>query len=461
MKRGSTNTVTATEKRAKMAQQKIDDQHQASDKSHNEGDLRKILENICRELTNTTQNSKNKMSIVKQSIDRATSLINNKVLPQLEIIMANNSHALEKDKENRSRISALEQQLVEERSAMDKLTKIEKMVLENRETLTTLSKQNGGFNSTTPYKQNGDLNLNTSNKQNGNANETTLYKQNEKVKVVSYAQATAKQARSNTTAPKNSYASVLYFKNNKEKTSTETLQTAKNIVCSNSAGTAVISNKLMTNGKIIVFSKDQKSKERLDNLINSSNDLVSEEPRRNNPIILLKGVPKEIDRSQIPTVIRNYNKDIESAYDSEDAITVLYLKNNRKQHLVNVGIKVSPAIRKIILGTYNGSISLGFSLVHAEDALPIVQCTHCLGFGHTKAKCPKKEEDPQCLHCPGQHLKENCPVKDRKVECCNCAHRPGTSSKQPDDIGHSPTSKKCPIYKATLTKTINKTNYGY
>ncbi|KAH9412622.1 hypothetical protein DERP_006585 [Dermatophagoides pteronyssinus] len=57
----------------------------------------------------------------------------------------------------------------------------------------------------------------------------------------------------------------------------------------------------MTNGKIIVFSKDQKSKEKLDQLISSSNDLVSEEPRRNNPIILLKGVPKEIDRSQIPT----------------------------------------------------------------------------------------------------------------------------------------------------------------
>ena len=108
---------------------------------------------------------------------------------------------------------------------------------------------------------------------------------------------------------------------NKEKTSTDTLQTVKNLVCLNSVGTAVISNKLMTNGKIIVFSKDQKSKERLDNLINSSNDLVSEEPRRNNPIILLKGVPKEIDRSQIPTVIRNHNKDIDNAYDSEDSIT--------------------------------------------------------------------------------------------------------------------------------------------
>ena len=73
----------------------------------------------------------------------------------------------------------------------------------------------------------------------------------------------------------------------------------------------------------------------------------------------------------------------------------------------------------------------------------------------------KKEKDPQCLHCPGQHLKENCPAKDRKVECCNCARRPGTSSKQPDGIDHSPSNKKYPIYKATLTKATNKTNYGY
>ncbi|XP_075676038.1 uncharacterized protein LOC142644984 [Dermatophagoides pteronyssinus] len=465
MKRGSTNTVTAAEKRAKMAQQNIDDQHQASDKSYNEGDLRRILENICKELTNTTQNSKNRMSIVKQSIDRATSSIKNKVLPQLEIIMANNSHALEKDKENRSRISALEQQLVEERSAMDKLTKIEKMVLENRETLTTLSKQNGGFNSTTPYKQNGDLNLNTSNKQNGNANETTLYKQNEKVKAVSYAQATAKQARSNTTTLKNSYASILYLKDDKKKTktSTDALQVARKLVCSKPAGTAIIANKLLSNGKIMIFSKDENSKANLDDLINASDEMISEEPKRQNPVILLKGVPKEIDRDHLPEIIKDCNQDIANACENEDSITVAYLKNNRKEHLVNVAIKVTPTIRRIILETLDRNVSFGFNLVYAEDASPVRQCFHCLSFGHSQTKCPEKQkkEPPQCMHCPGKHLKANCPEKNKKVTCCNCAKRPGTSDKQPENINHSPNSDKCPIYKAVLSKATSKTDYGY
>nr|XP_027199658.1 uncharacterized protein LOC113793785 [Dermatophagoides pteronyssinus] len=398
----------------------------------NDGEIITTLTKMQTTLDNAVKVSKNMRVDVKKSIDDQIELLKSNIIPQVKILISNVVQAQNKESAYRKRITELEISLqLKNQAESDKLENIEKMILENKEALTKISNQGSDTNKKT------------------------------------YAKAATINIGRQKAAPKNSYASILYLKDDEEKTktSTDALQVARKLVCSKPAGTAIIANKLLSNGKIMIFSKDENSKANLDNLINASDEMISEEPKRQNPVILLKGVPKEIDRDDVPKIIKDCNQDIANACENEDSITVVYLKTNRKEHLVNVAIKVTPTIRRIILETLDRNVSFGFNLVYAEDASPVRQCFHCLSFGHTQTKCPvkekNKEELPQCMHCPGKHLKANCPEKNKKVICCNCAKQPGTSNKQPENINHSPISEKCPIYKAVLTKAISKIDYGY
>lgn len=41
--------------------------------------------------------------------------------------------------------------------------------------------------------------------------------------------------------------------------------------------------------------------------------------------------------------------------------------------------------------------------VRVEDQSSLVQCSGCLGYGHSKRLCEEKEKGKMCGHCGGTH----------------------------------------------------------
>lgn len=54
------------------------------------------------------------------------------------------------------------------------------------------------------------------------------------------------------------------------------------------------------------------------------------------------------------------------------------------------------------------------------DKSSLLQCTKCLGFGHTKVVC--RENDELCSHCGKAHSWDNCKARKEglPLKCKNC-----------------------------------------
>ncbi|GBP97793.1 hypothetical protein EVAR_90926_1 [Eumeta japonica] len=72
-------------------------------------------------------------------------------------------------------------------------------------------------------------------------------------------------------------------------------------------------------------------------------------------------------------------------------------------------LEVSPALYTRLIKT--GYVYVGLQRRPVWDQSPLVQCSRCLGFGHSKKWC--REQNDKCAHCGGDHTGPTCP--DRKA----------------------------------------------
>ncbi|CAF4950783.1 unnamed protein product [Pieris macdunnoughi] len=69
-------------------------------------------------------------------------------------------------------------------------------------------------------------------------------------------------------------------------------------------------------------------------------------------------------------------------------------------------------------------IHVDIQRVWVEDQSQLVQCTMCLGFGHSRKFC--KQESELCSHCGGPHLRQKCPAyNEGKSPNTDCPVRKG------------------------------------
>ncbi|CAH2086403.1 unnamed protein product [Euphydryas editha] len=111
----------------------------------------------------------------------------------------------------------------------------------------------------------------------------------------------------------------------------------------------------------------------------------------------------------------------------------------RNPHTVHVVIGTSPTLWSRITGM--GSVHVDLQRVRAEDQSPLVQCTRCLGYGHSKKFC--KEPADGCSHCGGLHHKAECAewVAGVPPTCRNC------KKAKLESFEHNAFSSSCPVRK--------------
>ncbi|CAF4959575.1 unnamed protein product [Pieris macdunnoughi] len=117
-----------------------------------------------------------------------------------------------------------------------------------------------------------------------------------------------------------------------------------------------------------------------------------------------------------------------------------YRRKCRNPHENHVVLQVSPNMWRAL--TTAGKIHVDIQRVWVEDQSPLVQCTICLGFGHSRKFC--KQESELCSHCGGPHLRQKCPDynEGKPPKCLNCLDKGETGNND-----HSAFSTDCPVRK--------------
>ncbi|GBP54642.1 hypothetical protein EVAR_35904_1 [Eumeta japonica] len=109
-------------------------------------------------------------------------------------------------------------------------------------------------------------------------------------------------------------------------------------------------------------------------------------------------------------------------------------KNDLECHPV---LEVSPELWRRLVDA--GYVYVGLQRRPVSDQSPLVQCTQCLGFGHTRKYCTGTAE--KCAHCGGQHKSQACEKRQNgePPKCINC------SRDKLDDTAHGAFNSECSV----------------
>lgn len=188
--------------------------------------------------------------------------------------------------------------------------------------------------------------------------------------------------------------------------------------------------------------------------INAIPGIQAEDARKRKPLIIIKGITKEIKKEELLPIIAQQN-----SVPIEDLRLCFPLKN-RNERLYNAVLEVQPMVRKLFVETER--INLEHQRVRVTDFSRFVQCFKCLQFGHTNNKC--QAEYYPCSHCASTaHSVANCPDRNNpdKLKCLNCDKfnlKTGSSV----NTKHSATNIKLCSRITYTQKLINETiDFGY
>lgn len=172
--------------------------------------------------------------------------------------------------------------------------------------------------------------------------------------------------------------------------------------------------------KIVVACKTQEDRRRIKERIEKAGErLIVEEVKNRDPLVVLKGVLKIHNDDEIKRALRNQNREVFGDLNNEDnRMEVKYRRKTRNPHTNDVILEVSPRIWRA--ATEGRTLRVDLQRVRVEDHSPLVQCSRCLGYGHSRKFC--KDEIDICSHCGGPHLGADCPdrIVGEAPECVNC-----------------------------------------
>ena len=156
---------------------------------------------------------------------------------------------------------------------------------------------------------------------------------------------------------------------------------------------APVRTQTVSNGKVRVeFDSVQHRDAALEKLA-SVPSLKSEASRRRRPLVIAKGMSKDVVRTDEDAVrhVLKQNPAIASEVQTPDDFKVKFKRNNRNKQLINVVFEVSPIVRVRMLEA--GRLNFGHQRVRVQDFSPFLQCFRCLQFGHVQSNCASE------VHC--------------------------------------------------------------
>lgn len=184
-----------------------------------------------------------------------------------------------------------------------------------------------------------------------------------------------------------------------------------------------------------------------DNCLGPNSYFEVSEPRKLLPKMTLVGIQEDMEDGEIIPSILEKNPQIRALTTSGLDMTLLFTKNKHNSRHEIAVVKMPPETRQCIVK--NILIYIGLSRCRAYDRFWVTQCHHCQGFGHTIDRCTKRNENPKCSFCAGDHKNENCTNKS-SPKWINCQN----STTLNKSTTHYASSQECPLMKITKKNKV-------
>ena len=223
-----------------------------------------------------------------------------------------------------------------------------------------------------------------------------------------------------------------------------------------------IRTKPLAQNKVRVeFSSESQRDLVINELSSSTTAIKAESARRIRPLVMLKGIPTEINKEDVVGIIARQNPSL--GIKSAEEAKLRFARNNRSPTMYNAVIEVCPSVRKAIFELQDARIHVSHLRVRATEYVAYTQCYKCLQFGHTSARCTS--ELSVCSHCASDgHKFANCPSRNdpSKAKCINCSKTTQRGIPlDPSAICHSATSEsQCPRIHSIIRHLRSITDYG-
>ena len=191
---------------------------------------------------------------------------------------------------------------------------------------------------------------------------------------------------------------------------------------------------------------------------NKTSVLKSEVSRKRRPLVIFKGLQKDVsDEEFIDALIEQNSKieDVISQDSVEHHIKFRFSLKNRNIHLKNNVVETSPQVFKLLIEAQRANV--GHQKVYVQEYSSFVQCLKCYGFGHTTRHCSATSD--VCGHCAGGHRTSECDAKDSQPKCINC-HKSNVKRNTSESTNHKASSAYCPNIIRIRQRVIESTDYG-
>lgn len=235
--------------------------------------------------------------------------------------------------------------------------------------------------------------------------------------------------------------SVIVTSKDKEDSGEEILNKIRGAINAKDGGIRVDRVRKAKDRKVIVGCGTKEEREKvITRLRKAGDDLHIEEIKNKDPLIILKDVLQYNTDEDVLKALENQNHGLLKEIKEEDRrIEIRFRKKTRNPLTCHIVLRVSPKVWAVM--TTVGAVHIDLQRIKVADQSPLIQCSMCLGYGHSRRFC--KEAEEKCSHCGGAHLKAKCDSwqSGTAPSCCNCK-RAGL-----DVVNHNAFGLECAVRK--------------
>lgn len=267
-----------------------------------------------------------------------------------------------------------------------------------------------------------------------------IEEQNGNLSKMTYAQATSTKPAKNS-PERTTLHSIIVTSEEENDTGETVLDRVREAIDAKEGWVKVAKVRRAKDRKIIMSCDSQEDRQKVkERLEKAGKHLVVEDVKNKDPLIVLKDVLLINSDEDVIRAMRNQNKPIFHGLDGEEnRIQIKYRRKARNPHAGHIVVSTSPKIWQRVVNA--GTLHIDLQHVKVADQSPLVQCSRCLGYGHSKRFCVEAVD--LCSHCGGPHLRSGCVelLAGSAPSCKNCL-KAGLAR-----VEHNAFSNDCPVRK--------------